>query len=267
MWYNVTICLFTIHRVQYQNGVKTSMTYLTKVHSFCVVESGRHSLYIGFWSLSGPNSCDRKARAGSSTVKYWRHFACIISTSTMQTCAFWHSMNSFWQPVVSIINTASILCYLKVSFRTVKYLEICTISITLAKSGLIADTSLIRALPSVLRLSLFLMSMLWFSPNCRSRSWASQDLVWHFTPKLLMNAPTASFVMGAMHSMWFLNAGHSILVASKVDCSSRLIQWFEEALALQTPSKRPSETSKSSIMRFICMASLAPVCLPLTYHP
>jgi len=38
----------------------------------------------------------------------------------MRTLAFWQSMNSFRRPGVSVINTASILCYMKVSFRTFK---------------------------------------------------------------------------------------------------------------------------------------------------
>jgi len=38
----------------------------------------------------------------------------------MRTLAFWQSMNSFQRPGVSVINTASILCHMKVSFRTFK---------------------------------------------------------------------------------------------------------------------------------------------------
>jgi len=49
-WCKVTVCLFDIHRVQYENGLKTSMTYLTIVHSSCVVKSGRYLLNFGFLS-------------------------------------------------------------------------------------------------------------------------------------------------------------------------------------------------------------------------
>jgi len=38
----------------------------------------------------------------------------------MRSLAFWHSMNSFRRPGVSIINTTSILCYIKVSFSNFK---------------------------------------------------------------------------------------------------------------------------------------------------
>jgi len=45
------------------------------------------------------------------------------------------------------------------------------------------------------------MSMHTFSPNCWSSSWASQDLVRLFTPRVLMNAPKASCKMSAMQGM------------------------------------------------------------------
>jgi len=130
-----------------------------------------------------------------------------------------------------------------------------------------ADTLLILALPSFRSLWLFPMSMLSFSPNCWSRSWASQDMVRPITPRLLMNAPNASCMPCAMHGVWFLNAGHSIPEASSVDYGSRVIEKFEEALSVVIPSKRPSVSSKRSSTSFNCIASLALVCWPLTYHP
>jgi len=105
-----------------------------------------------------------------------------------------------------------------------KYLQICTFSIIFAKPGLMADTLLIRALPSFRSLPIFPMSMLSFSPNCWSRSWASQDLVQPFTPRLLMNAPKASCMTCAMHGMWFPNAGHLIPEALSVDCRLQVIE-------------------------------------------
>jgi len=131
-----------------------------------------------------------------------------------------------------------------------KYHEIRTFSIIFAKPGLIADTLLILALPSPRSLWLFPMSMLSFSPNCWSHSWASQNLVWPFTLRLLMNAPKASCMTCAMHGMWFLNASHSIQEASSVDCSLRIIEKFEGALSVVIPSKRPSVSSKQSSTSF-----------------
>jgi len=130
-----------------------------------------------------------------------------------------------------------------------------------------ADTILILALPSFRSLWLFPMSTLSFSPDCGLRSWASQGLVRPSTLILLMNAPKANCMMCAMQGMWFLNGGHSIPEASSVDCSSRVIEWFEEALSVVIPSKRLSVSSKPSRTSFKCMASRAPVCWLLTYHP
>ena len=84
------------------------------------------------------------------------------------------------------------------------YHEICTFSIFFVKPGLMADTLLILALPSFWSLWLFPMSMLSFSPNYWSCSWASQDLVQPFSHRVLMNAHKASWMTCAMHGMWFL---------------------------------------------------------------
>jgi len=130
-----------------------------------------------------------------------------------------------------------------------------------------ANTLLILALPSFRSLWLFPMSMLWFYPNCWSRSWPSQNLVRPFKPRLLMNAPKASCLTCAMHGMWFLEVGHWIAEASGVDCGWRVIECFEDALSVVIPSKRPSVRSKRSSTSFKCTASLAPVCWPLIYHP
>jgi len=184
----------------------------------------------------------------------------------MRTLDFWQSINSFLRPGASVINTASILCYMKVSCRTLKYYEIGTFSIIFAKPGLMADTLLIIALPSFRSLWLFPMSMLSFSPNCWLRWWASQDFLWPLTLRMLMNSPKASCMTCAMHCMWFLNAGHSIPEASSVDCSSRVMEYFWEALSVIIPRKRQSVISNQLSTSFKCMASLAPVCWPLTYH-
>ena len=141
-----------------------------------------------------------------------------------------------------------------------------TFSIILAKPGFMAHTIVIVALPSFRSLWLFPMSTLSFSPNCWSRWWASEDLVRHFTPRLLMNAPRASWMVRAMHGMWFLKAGNWIADASSVDCSSRVIEQCEEAVSVVIPSKQPSVSSKRSNTSFKCTASLAPVCWPFTYH-
>ena len=148
-----------------------------------------------------------------------------------------------------------------------KYHEICTFSIIFAKPGFMAYTWFILALPSVRSLWLFPTSMLSFSPNCWSCSWASEDLGRPFTPRLLMNALKASCMTCAMHGMWFLSAGHLIPEASSVDCSSRVIEWFEPALSVVIPSNRPSVSSKQTSTSIKCTACLAPGCWPLTYHP
>jgi len=130
-----------------------------------------------------------------------------------------------------------------------------------------ADTLLILALHSFRNLWLFPISMLSFSPNCWLHSWASNDLVQSFTLKLLMYAPKAGCMTYAMHGISFLNAGHSIPEASCVDCSSRVIKYFNEALSVIIPSKSPLVSSKWSSTSFKCTANLAPVCWPLTYRP
>jgi len=108
--------------------------------------------------------------------------------------------------------------------------------------------------------------MLSFSSNCWLRSWASHDLVWPFTPTLLMNAPKASCMTCAMPGMWFLKAGHCIGEALSVDCSSRVIQKFEEVISVILRSKRPLVSSKWSSTSFTCTASYPPECWPLTNH-
>jgi len=130
-----------------------------------------------------------------------------------------------------------------------------------------ADTWSFLALSSIRSLCLFPMSTLSVSPYGRSRSWGSKHLVRPLSPRLLMNAPEASCMMCAMHGMWFLNAGHSIPEASSVNSSSCVIESFEEAISVSIQRKRPSVSSKQSRTSLKCMASLASVCWPLTYHP
>ena len=119
-WCNVTVCLFNIHRVQYRNGLNTSMTYFTMVHSSCVVNSGQYSVYFGLWSHSRVDSRNQLARSSNSSVEFQCVFISIIGSTAMRNLAFWRSMNSFRRPGVSVINTAIILCYMKVSFGTFK---------------------------------------------------------------------------------------------------------------------------------------------------
>jgi hypothetical protein len=59
-----------------------------------------------------------------------------------------------------------------------------------------------------------------------------------------MNAPKASCMMCAMYDMCFLTAGHWIPDALSGDCSSRVIEQFEEALSVVIPSKWLSVSSK-----------------------
>ena len=151
-------------------------------------------------------------------------------------------MNSSRQPGVSRINTAISCCYMMVGVRISKYLNLHTFSIISAKPDLMADTLLVLALPSFWSPAQFPISMLSCSPNCLLHSWASQVLEKLFTPRLLMNAPNASWLTCAIHGMWFHNPGHRILEAWSIDCSSQVIEEFDEALSVAIPSKPPSES-------------------------
>jgi len=130
------------------------------------------------------------------------------------------------------------------------YVEIRTLSIIFAKPGHMADTLLMPGLPSSRSLWLSPMSMLSFPPNWWWRSWASHNLFWPFTLNLLMNAPKASWKTCPMHGMWFLNAGHSIPVASRVNYRSRVIDSFEEAISVVITSKWPLVSGKQSRASF-----------------
>jgi len=155
-----------------------------------------------------------------------------LQRRSLQEFKFSHAvMSKVWPGCVDnlfsiacTINSASIRCYFKVSFRIWKFIEIHTLSIIFAKPCLMTDTRVILALPSLRSLLLVPMSMLSFSPNGWSRSWASEDLVWPFTPRLLTNTPQASWMTCAMHDMWFVNAGHTILEASKVNCNMGIME-------------------------------------------
>jgi len=114
----VTVCCLDIHRVRYQNGLKDSMMYLTIVHSSCVVKSGHYALYFGFLSHSRVNSHNRYTHLSNSSVEFHGVFTSIIGCTAMRNLAFWQSINLFRWPGVSVINTANIHCYTKVSFST-----------------------------------------------------------------------------------------------------------------------------------------------------
>jgi len=126
-------------------------------------------------------------------------------------------MHLFQQPGVSIINPATILCYRNVCFSTFKIswntyflYYLCYIW---PHEEHVVDCSI-----ALIRSDwLFPMSFLWVSTHCWSRSWASQNCVWQVTPRLFIHIPKASWMPWAMHRKWFLNAGHSILVASRAD--------------------------------------------------
>jgi len=148
----------------------------------------------------------------------------MIDSMVMGSVAFWQSMNSFWRAGVSAIITASFTAIQRSVSVLSNILQIRTLSIIFAKPGFMADTLLILAFPSFRSLWRFPMSVLLFSPNCWSPSWASHDLVCPFTLRLLMNAPKASWMMCAIHGMRFRTACYSIPEASSVDCSFRVIQ-------------------------------------------
>jgi len=147
-----------------------------------------------------------------------------------------------------------------------KYREARTFSIILAKHGYTANTLLILALPSFRSLWLFPLSMLSFSPDCWLLSWASQDKVRPFPPRLLMKATKVCCITYAMYPKWFLNAGHSIRESSTIHYSTLVIECFEKTLSVVLPSNWPSVSSIPSRTSFNCVASLGPVCGPLPYH-
>jgi hypothetical protein len=98
------------------------MTYLTIVHWFWVVKSGLKSLYVAIWGHRGRNFLNWYACSSNSNVDVQCVFKSIIRCTAVGTLAFWHWMNLFWWPGLSVINTASILCYMTVNFRTFKIL-------------------------------------------------------------------------------------------------------------------------------------------------
>jgi len=79
------VCDFNIHWVQYQNGHKSFMTYFTNDHSYCVVKSGRYSLYCGCLSDLQVNSCNPKARLITSSVEIHPVFTSIIHRTAIGT--------------------------------------------------------------------------------------------------------------------------------------------------------------------------------------
>jgi len=109
----------------------------------------------------------------------------------MRTFAYWKSINSFRRPVVSLINSGCILCYMEISFRTFNISWNTYFLNPLGKPGLMANTLFILALPSFRSLWLFPMSMLSFSPNADCthglpKTWCGilhQDCTWmHLKP-------------------------------------------------------------------------------------
>ena len=90
------------------------------VHSSCVVKSGQWSMYFRFLSHCQVNFLNRYTRSSNSNVEFHHLFTPIIGGTAICTLACWQSMESFQHPGVSIINTRSILCYIKVSFSTFK---------------------------------------------------------------------------------------------------------------------------------------------------
>jgi len=116
-WCSVTVCLFDIHRVQFQNGINTSMTNLTIVHSYSVVQSDRNSLYFGFFSHLQVNSRNRWARSCNTSVACHSVFRTIIGRTAIRTLACWQWINPFRRPGVNVIHAATIRCYIIVSFK------------------------------------------------------------------------------------------------------------------------------------------------------
>jgi hypothetical protein len=56
----------------------------------------------------------------NSRVEFKCSFTSIIESRVMRTLAVWESLSLFWRPGLSMINTASVLCIMKVNVRTFK---------------------------------------------------------------------------------------------------------------------------------------------------
>jgi hypothetical protein len=65
-----------------------------------------------------------------------------------------------------------------------------------------------------------------------------------YSLKLLTNAPKSSHMMCAMHRKWFLNAGHLIREASRVESGIQVIERLEDVKSVVISSKRQSASSK-----------------------
>ena len=94
------------------------MTYFTIVYSSWVVNSGQYSGYIRFWSHQHVNTRNREVHSINCSGHFQLVFTSIIGSTAIRMLACWQEMNSFRWPCVSVINTSSIHCYMKVSFRT-----------------------------------------------------------------------------------------------------------------------------------------------------
>jgi len=240
--------------------------------------TSQRSIHLQLWTVAS-NRCILDFRASHVRIPIIgrRAWATPLKSSDLfsHACSevprggLWH-LDSQWTRFDDQVSAQSIQQAFSAIWRSIsglsKYHEIRTFSIIYAKPGFMADTVLILALPCFRSCCLFPMSTLSFSPKCGSHSWASQHLVRPFALRQLMNAPKAGCMTCAMHDRWFPNAGHTIPEASSVDCSSWIIECFEEALSIVTPRNRPSVSSTRSSMSFKCTASLAPSCWPLTYH-
>jgi len=71
-------------------------------------------------SYSRVNSRNQFTCSSASSIEFHSVFTSIIGSTAISTLAFRQSMNSFRKPCVTVINTASIRCYIKVSFKFFK---------------------------------------------------------------------------------------------------------------------------------------------------
>jgi len=143
------------------------------------------------------------------------------------------------------------------------YLELGTFSIIFAKPGLMADALLILALHSCPSLWLIQISVFSLWTNRCLWSWASQDLVWHFTPRQFMNAYIASWMALATHAIWFLSVGDFIPKALRADCIVWFIEAYQDVLCFVISITWLSVRSRRSRSSFNYPAGHAPVCWPL----
>jgi hypothetical protein len=235
-------------------------------HSSFIVNSGQCSLYLDFWATCGCvlviGRLTHATQVSCSNVS--SHLLLIVPQCRL--CLSDEHWTGFDDQLSAWSIHEAFSAIWRLLSGLLQYLEMCTVWIIFAKSGLMVNTVLILLLPSACSLCLFPMSMCWFAPNSCLRSWASKDSVRSFTPRLPKNEHKGRCIVCAMHGMLFLNAGHSSPKGSSNDCSTHVIEWFQEVLSVVIACEQQSVRSKRSFTFFKCTACLATGCWSLPHQ-